>query len=51
MKEDINTRYYIDLDIKEQKIIEWGYGNRYDLIQEKFDKLSHHRVFYIQRSI
>jgi hypothetical protein len=45
MKEDTNTRYYIDVDIKEQRIIEWGYGNRYDLIQERFDHLSHHRVF------
>lgn len=32
--EDKNTRYYLDLDLKTRKIINWDYNQREDLVQE-----------------
>lgn len=32
--EDQDTRYYIDLDLKNKKIINWDYANRKSLSQE-----------------
>lgn len=31
---DTDTRFYIDLDLKNQKIIGWGYGQRQELAQK-----------------
>ena len=35
--EDKNTRYYIEIDLKNKKIIGSGYGDRFKLIQEPED--------------
>jgi hypothetical protein len=43
-REDKNTRYYIDLDLKEQKIIRWNYDQREGLDQ-KLDDPFHVRIF------
>jgi len=32
--EDKNTRYYIDLDLRTRKIINWDYDQRDNLVQE-----------------
>ena len=34
-KEDKDTRYYIDLDLKARKILNWNYDQRHKLITEK----------------
>ena len=36
--EDKNTRYYIDIDLKNKKLIGSGYGDRFELIQEPEDE-------------
>lgn len=43
-KIDANTRFYIDLDVKEKKIIGWDYGQRQDLEQMLPDP-NHRRIF------
>ncbi|MFA4995576.1 MAG: hypothetical protein WC536_00285 [Patescibacteria group bacterium] len=43
--EDQDTRYYIDLDLKTRSIIAWDYGQRADLIEEKFADASLVRIF------
>ena len=43
-KEDKNTRYYLDLDLKARKILGWDYGQRDSLSQELANP-SHQRVF------
>lgn len=44
-KEDKNTRYFIDVDLKEQKILGWDYDHKEKLILEKSTKLYIHRIF------
>jgi hypothetical protein len=43
-KEDKDTRYYLDLDLKARKILTWDYDQRYGLAQVLPDPF-HHRVF------
>ncbi len=43
-KEDRNTRYYIDLDLKTRKILNWDYDQREKLSQELTEPF-HQRVF------
>ena len=43
-KEDKETRYYIDLDLRTRKILNWDYDQRDKLIQ-KLENPSHQRVF------
>lgn len=31
---DSDTRYYIDIDVREKKVIGWDYGQRQELEQE-----------------
>ncbi len=42
--EDGNTRYYVDLDLKNRKILGWDYGQRAKLSQELANPC-HQRVF------
>jgi hypothetical protein len=44
-KEDKNTRYFIDLDLKERKILYWDYGQRKKLAGQELTKPFHHRIF------
>lgn len=44
-KEDQETRYFIDLDLKGQRIIGWDYDQRSKLVAQKPIDPSHHRVF------
>lgn len=41
---DADTRFYIDIDIKTKRVIDWGYGSRYQIDQELAD-LNHRRIF------
>jgi len=43
-KEDKNTRYSIDLDLKTRKVLNWDYDQRDKLVQ-KLENPSHQRVF------
>ncbi len=43
--EDKNTRYFMDVDLKEQKILGWDYEQREVLIQEKVKNPFIHRIF------
>jgi len=43
-KIDTDTRFYIDIDIKNEKILSWDYGNRYVLAQ-KLPNPNHCRIF------
>lgn len=43
-KQDKETRYYIDLDVRTRTILTWDYGQRYELEQE-LENPAHHRVF------
>ena len=43
-EEDKNTRYFIDLDLKERKILNWDYDQRDKLAQE-LPTPFHHRIF------
>ena len=43
-KEDKDIRYYIDVDLENKKVINWNFGNRYELEQELKNK-SHKRIF------
>lgn len=43
-KEDVDTRYYIDIDLKNKKIISWNYGQK-DQIQQELNNQFHQRVF------
>jgi hypothetical protein len=43
-KEDRDTRYYLDLDLRSRAILGWDYGQRHLLSQLLPDPL-HHRVF------
>lgn len=44
---DSNTRFYIDIDIKTSKVIQWGYGQRQELEQDLPDP-NHRRIFITQ---
>jgi len=33
-KEDKNTRYFIDLDLRQQRILDWDFGDKNSLSQE-----------------
>ena len=44
-EEDKNIRYYIDLDLKAHKIINWDYDQRDTLVVQKMKKPFYHRVF------
>ncbi|MDD3284087.1 MAG: hypothetical protein PHZ07_00660 [Patescibacteria group bacterium] len=41
---DSNTRFYIDIDIKAKKILNWNYGQREKLEQELANS-NHRRIF------
>ena len=43
-KEDENTRYYLDLDLKRRVVLSWDYDQRDRLSQELADPY-HHRAF------
>lgn len=44
-KEDSETRYFIDLDLKSGEILSWDYDQRERLVKRGLAKPSHHRVF------
>ena len=44
-KEDKNTRYFIDLDLKTRKILNWDYDQRDKLVGQELIKPFHHRIF------
>jgi hypothetical protein len=44
-KEDKDTRYFLDLDLKTRKILNWDYDNRYDLVRQKLASPYYHRIF------
>jgi hypothetical protein len=44
-KEDKNTRYFLDIQLKEQKILGWGYEQREILSKEKMSESDIHRIF------
>jgi hypothetical protein len=44
-KEDKDTRYFIDLDLKERKILNWDYDQRDKLAAQGLGKPYHHRIF------
>ncbi len=43
-KEDGETRYYIDLDLKSGEILGWDYDQRERLVKQGLAKPFHHRV-------
>lgn len=43
-KIDLNTRFYIDIDIKIKKVIGWGYNQRQEL-EQKLPNPNHRRIF------
>ena len=44
-KEDKDTRYFIDLDLRTGKILDWDYDQRNKLSVPKLAKPYHHRIF------
>ena len=46
MTKEINsdTRFYIDVDMRTKKVIDWDYGSRYELEQE-LPNPDHRRIF------
>jgi hypothetical protein len=42
---DKNTRFFIDIDLKSGKIINWDYDQRDKLVRQKMKKPFHHRIF------
>jgi len=44
-KEDKNTRYFIDFDLRTRTIINWDYGQRDKLAVQELAQPFHHRVF------
>lgn len=44
-KEDKDTRYFIDLDLKNRKIINWDYDQRHKLASQELAKPYFHRIF------
>ena len=43
--EDKETRYFIDIDLKTRKILNWDYDQRGKLVKSKFTDPFQHRVF------
>ena len=43
-KEGKETRYYIDLDLRTRRILNWDYDQR-DKLAQKLENPSHQRVF------
>ena len=43
-KEDKDNRYFVDLDLKTRKILNWDYDQRDKLVQ-KLENPAHQRVF------
>jgi hypothetical protein len=44
-EEDKSTRYFIDVDLKEQKILGWDYDQKETLILEKSSDSHIHRIY------
>ncbi len=44
-KQDRNTRYFIDVDLKEQKILGWDFDQKEKLLLDKISEPYLHRVF------
>lgn len=44
-KEDKDTRYFIDVDMKTQTILNWDYGQREILVAQKLSAPFHLRIF------
>ncbi len=44
-REDKNTRYFIDLDLKTQRILDWGYDQKEKLAIQELDNTFYQRVF------
>jgi hypothetical protein len=44
-KEDKETRYFIDLDLKTQKILGWDYDQRSKLVGQELAEPFYHRIF------
>ncbi|MBN1397202.1 MAG: hypothetical protein JXA06_04135 [Bacteroidetes bacterium] len=44
-KEDKNTRHYIDLDIRTQKILNWNFDHRDKLAVQELSDPFHVRIF------
>lgn len=44
-REDKETRYFIDLDLKTGKVLHWDYDQRVNLVAQKPARPSHHRIF------
>jgi hypothetical protein len=44
-KEDKNTRFFLDVDLKEQKILGWDYDQKEKLILDKISEPHIHRIF------
>jgi hypothetical protein len=44
-REDKNTRYFIDLDLKAGKILNWDYDQRNKLAAQELAKPFHHRIY------
>lgn len=44
-KEDKNTRYFLDVDFKEQKILGWDFDQKEELIKETMPEPHIHRIF------
>jgi len=44
-KENKNIRYFLDIDLKEQKILGWDYDQKEILLKEKISEPHIHRIF------
>ena len=44
-REDRNTRYFIDLDLRAQRILQWGFDQRSKLAGQELVEPFHHRIF------
>lgn len=44
-KEDKNTRYFVDLDLKERRVLNWDYDQKDKLIVQELANHYHHRIF------
>jgi len=44
-KDDKDTRYFLDLDLKNRKIINWDCDQRHILVGQELASPFHHRIF------
>ena len=44
-QEDRNTRYFINVDLREQKILGWDYDQRENLVLEDISEPHLHRIY------